>query len=111
MYKGSCLTSVTIGPSSDVVQDGGINLIEQRIPKSKWGETSYGAYIMGKQHCQTLTRPNHIKKTHLCVKEDFHLGEEDEVQFRFEKVWKFEKPKNILFNRPGAAGAVLQTPL
>ena len=73
VYKGSCLTCLDKGPSSEVGRDGSIQMVEQRWQNTKsiyWGESSFGACIRGKPKY-------HQENAFVCHKEDFHLGEEN----------------------------------
>ena len=82
------------GPSSDVGQDGSINLMEQRQPQICWGETIYGACPRGKQHLKALAKPkSHQENVFVCHKEDFHLREGDDVQVRLGKSVIFQGRK------------------
>ena len=80
VYKGSCLTCLNKGPSSEVSLDGSIKMVEQRKQNTKsiyWGETSFGAYIRGKQHLKALQKPkSHQENAFVRHREDFHCGEE-----------------------------------
>ena len=100
VYKGSCLTCLSKGPSSEVGRDGSINMVEQRKSETKsiyWGETSFGAYVRGKQHLKALEKPkSHQENAFVRHREDFHVGEENEVKFKFEKVRNFSRPMNRL---------------
>ena len=98
VYKGTCLTCIEKGPSSEVDWDGNLKPVEERNPGTKsiyWGETSYGAYIRGKQHIAALEKPkSHQENAFVRHREDFHRGEESEVNFKFERVRNFARPMN-----------------
>ena len=83
VYKGSFLTCEDQGPSSEVDADGNVQVLEQRRQKVKsiyWGESSFGAYIRGKQHLKALEKPkSHQENAFVRHREDFHLGEENVV--------------------------------
>ena len=57
-----------------------------------WGESSYGAFVRGKQHLQALERPKkHQDNAFVRHREDFHSGEEGDVRYRFEIVRCYTK--------------------
>ena len=91
LYKGTCLTCLRQGPSSEVDKDGRVKLLEGErksgVKSIYWGESSYGAFVRGKQHLQALERPKkHQDNAFVRHREDFHSGEEGDVRYRFEKV-------------------------
>ena len=57
-----------------------------------WGESSFGAYVRGKQHLKALERPQkHQENAFVRHREDFHSGEEAAVKFKFEIVRCYSK--------------------
>ena len=61
LYKGSCLTCLKEGPSSEVDKDGIVKMSESErkggVKSIYWGESSSGAYVRGKQHLKALEIP------------------------------------------------------
>ena len=61
------------------------------------GETSFGAYVRGQQHLKALEKAkSHQENAFVRHREDFHVGEVNEVKFKLEKVRNFSRPMNRL---------------
>ena len=90
LYRGTCLTCLEKGPGSEPDWDGKVRQVKERKPHVKslyWGESSFGAYTRGKQHLAALSKPSkNQENAFVRHREDFHLGEEKDVKYKFEPV-------------------------
>ena len=103
MYKGTFLTCLAKGPSSEVDKKGKVRmLVGERKDKVKsiyWGESSFGAYVRGRQHLEALKKPKqHQDNAFVRHREDSHRGEEEEVRFKYEMVRCYNKPLGRLIS-------------
>ena len=104
MYKGSCLTCIEKGPSSEVNKEGEVVMLPapplappplgKAHTKSKYfGESQFGGYTRGQQHLGALEKPKkHQENAFVRHREDYHLGEEESVRFRMDVVKCFNRP-------------------
>ena len=101
VYKGTCITCMDKGPSSEVDREGKVRRLEGErrgnVKSLYWGESSFGAYVRGLQHMKALEKPrSHQENAFFRHREDFHLGEEGDVQFKLELIRNFSKPMGRL---------------
>ena len=104
VYKGSCLTCIEKGPSSEVNREGEVVMLAApplappplgtAHTKSKYfGESHFGGYTRGQQHLAALQKPKkHQENAFVRHREDFHQGEEEAVRFRMDVVKSFNRP-------------------
>ena len=96
LYKGTCLTCLEKGPRSEIDKDGKVKLLEGDrkggVKSMYWGESSFGAFIRGRQHLKALEKPKkHQDNAFVWHPEDFHQGKEDSVKYKFEIVRCYNK--------------------
>jgi hypothetical protein len=100
VYRGRCLTCEASGPKTRPVEgrDGEVTIqeVEERaggVTASYTGESGFSVAVRGGQHLDALENPqSHADNAFVKHCANYHLGEEQEVQFRMELIGHFSKP-------------------
>ena len=103
VYKGTCLTCLARGPSSEVDREGKVRMVvgerKDKVKSIYWGESGFGAYVRGRQHLEALNKPkSHQDNAFVRHREDCHKGEEGVVKSKFEIVRCYSKPMGRLIS-------------